>query len=885
MFKQLLALLLCILVAGTPVQAKSPKRKSKKASTETPAKPKESEYDKLFKKKHEVAEGMVKLHKIDGKLYFEFPQALFGREMLLGSVISETSDNLTGVPGSKSYTPLHITFTKTGENVQIREINADNYTLGIDGNILRSLDRNNIPTIFRNFKIDAYNADSTAVVFNVTDLFVSHVKELSPFSYLGAYGGSGTPSLSETFKKELSSLGDVKSFADNLTVKSTLSYTYSVSHPVTKQKLVDKAPFTAVMTRTLVLLPREAYRPRITDSRMSVFPTGKYLYSSKEQRVKAIYLANRWRVEPSDMEAWKRGEQVTPLQPIVFYIDPDFPAKWQPAIYEAVTQWNEVFAKIGFRDVVKALPYPTDDPAFDADNIKYSCIRYAPVPIANAMGPSWVDPRSGEILNASVYVFHDVVKMLNRMIFVQTAQADARVRQVNIPDEVMLDGLRYVLTHEVGHCLGFMHNMSSSAVIPVDSLRSPSFTQKYGTTTSIMDYARFNYVAQPGDMERGVRLTPPRFGVYDDYAVKWLYTPVPEAKTPEEEYEVTSKWITEASADPTFRYGKQQFGSIVDPKSQTEDLGDDAVAASQYGIRNLRYILANLDEWCADGDDDFSYRNGMYSDIVNQYITYIGHVYANIGGIYLNEKMEGDPVEAYACVPREKQRKALKFILAELKQMEWLDNERLLAKMSMLGSPRDAVREAVIKAAVNAPAKKILAINAQLSKDPYTPEACYKDVSDFVWEPTVRNRRLTGDEMAIQREFVKVVATKAGLKNYTGSGSSASAFAATENAAGNEAEDAGWDALRVFENRTPRTPLCSCETCSHGFAPEPQPASVSGFGSPRFQYFTQKDISMLYYNDILRIQNLLRGKVGSATGETRMHYQYLLHNLDKALKK
>ena len=235
MFKQLLALLLCILVAGTPVQAKSPKRKSKKASTETPAKPKESEYDKLFKKKHEVAEGMVKLHKIDGKLYFEFPQALFGREMLLGSVISETSDNLTGVPGSKSYTPLHITFTKTGENVQIREINADNYTLGVDGNILRSLDRNNIPTIFRNFKIDAYNADSTAVVFNVTDLFVSHVKELSPFSYLGAYGGSGTPSLSETFKKELSSLGDVKSFADNLTVKSTLSYTYSVSHPVTKQ--------------------------------------------------------------------------------------------------------------------------------------------------------------------------------------------------------------------------------------------------------------------------------------------------------------------------------------------------------------------------------------------------------------------------------------------------------------------------------------------------------------------------------------------------------------------------------------------------------------------------------------------------------------------------
>ena len=867
MLKQILTLSLCALIAAAPLEAKSRKSSRKKAQTaQTAEKPKESAYDKLFKKKHDVADGMIKLHKVGDKLYFEFPQALFGREMLLGSVISETSDNLTGVPGSKSYVPLHITFTKTSENVQIREINADNYTLGVAGNILRSLDRNNIPTIFRNFKIDAYNADSTAVVFNVTDLFVSHVKELSPFSYLGAYGGSGSPSLSESFKKELSSLDGIKSFADNLTVKSTLSYTYSV-----KQKIVDNEPLTAVMTRTLVLLDEEPYRPRITDSRMSVFPTGKYLYSDKEQRVKAIYLANRWRLEPSDTEAWKRGEQVEPVKPIVFYIDPDFPEKWQPAVYEGVTQWNELFAKIGFKNAVKALPYPEDDPEFDPDNIKYSCLRYAPAPIANAMGPSWVDPRSGEILNASVYVFHDVVKMLNRMIFVQTSQADERVRQVNLPDEVLLDGLRYVLAHEVGHCLGFMHNMSSSSVIPVDSLRSPSFTRKYGTTTSIMDYARFNYVAQPGDRERGVQLTPPRFGVYDEYAVKWLYTPVPDAKTPEEEYAVTSKWITEASADPTYRYGKQQFGGIVDPKSQTEDLGDDAVKASEYGIRNLRYILENLDAWLASGDDDYSQRNGMYTNIVNQYVTYIQHVYANIGGIYLNEKQEGDPVEAVACVPREKQRRALQFILAELKRMEWLDNAPLLEKVTILGSPREAVREAIIKAVVNAPAKKTLAINAQLSKAPYTPEACYKDVSDFVWEPTVRNRRLTEDEMAIQREFLKAAAVKAGLKNYTAGGSTPNAFAA---------DDAGREAFSAFAQPAP---LCSCAGCAHGTAADDD--AVSGFGAPRFQYFTQKDISMIYYNDILRIRDLLRGKVASASGETRMHYQYLLHNLDKALNK
>ncbi len=631
MQKKILVLMLCAMTVVATSQARDKKdrseKKTEKADSSASEKPKETDYDKLLKKPHDVAKGMITLHKIDGKLYFEFPLELFGRQMLLGSVVSETSDNLSGVPGSKSNEPLFITFTKVGDQVQIRQINSDNYTSGVSQNMLSSLDKNNIPTIFRNFEIDAYNPDSTAVVFNVTDLFVGHVKELSPFSYLGAYGGAAK----ESFKKELSYLGAVKSFSDNLTVKSTLSYTFSVTDPATKRTIISDSPFTAVMTRTLVLLDEEPYRPRITDSRMSVFPTGKYLYSDDEQRVKVIYFANRWRLEPSDPEAWQRGELVAPKKPIVFYIDPDFPEKWKPALFEGVSQWSELFAKIGFKDAVQALPYPTDDPEFDPDNIKYSCIRYAPIPIANAMGPSWVDPRSGEILNASVYVFHDVIKMLNRMLFTQTAQADARVRTVNIPDEVILDGLRYVLAHEVGHCLGFMHNMSSSSVIPVDSLRSPSFTAKYGTTTSIMDYARFNYVAQPGDMERGVKLTPPRFGIYDEYAVKWLYTPVLSAQTPEEEYRITSKWITEASADSVYRYGKQQFRATIDPKSQMEDLGDDAVKASDYGIKNLKYILANLNDWCAAEDEDFSFRSSMYGDIVNQYVTYITHIYANVG--------------------------------------------------------------------------------------------------------------------------------------------------------------------------------------------------------------------------------------------------------------
>ena len=667
-----------LLLAAKPSKSKGKnKKKAKTEQTDTASVKKTSDYDKLFKgKKCQTVKGLVTIHKVDGeKLYFELPMSIFGREMLLGSTVSETSNNDHGVVGYKAKDPLHVTFAKEGhKSVQLCLVNDIYSGDGKDKGIDEAVRRSSIPGIYRAFKIEAYNADSTAVVIDVTNLFMEDNDDLTPFDPYSTFGYKPF-SRTTSFQKSNSHLGDIKAFEDNVTVKSYLSYTTTVTYSNGPMigKIEDKRAFTALVTRTLLLLPEKEMRPRIADPRMNIFVTGKARFSSNMNRgTLPVYYARHWRVEPKDVEAYKRGELVEPVKPIVFYLDDAFPALWRDPIRRGVLRWNKAFEKIGFKNVMHIEDFPKDDPEFDPDNLKYSCVRYAPVTIQNAMGPSWTDPRSGEILNASVYVYHDVMKLLNNWLFVQTAQADERVRAVTIPEEVIGDGLRYVVAHEVGHCLGYMHNMSASAVIPVDSLRSPSFTQKYGTTTSIMDYARFNYVAQPGDMERGVRMTPPRFGVYDYYAVKWLYTPVFDAASPEEVYKITSRWITEAAADPVLRYGKQQ-GAVLDPRSQTEDLGDDAVKASEYGIHNLRYILENLDAWLASGDDDYSQRNGMYTNIVNQYVTYIQHVYANIGGIYLNEKLEGDPVEAVACVPREKQRRALQFILAELKRMEWLD--------------------------------------------------------------------------------------------------------------------------------------------------------------------------------------------------------------------
>ena len=634
---------------------------------------KETPYEKFFKgKKCETVKGLIILHKMDNKIYFELPLSLLGKDMLIGSTVTEITNNGFANVGEKPHEPMHVMFTRTDSTINLRQVTCA--YMSKDRNLQERIKTSMMPAIIENLAIKAYSPDSTAVVIDMTNFLLSDNEQLNPFSAYAPVTWSGAW-IEKEFKRNNSQIAKIKAFDDNVSVQSSL--TYSVSLRDKRSYYWYKEPFTAVMTRTFLLLPEEPMRPRLADPRINIFWQGYSEFSNEGNGMKPLYYANRWRLEPKDEAAYRRGELVEPKKPIVFYIDNAFPEMWKPYMKYAVEVWQKAFENIGFKNAIIAKDFPTDDPEFDPDNLKYSCILYSPSSVANAMGPSWTDPRTGEIINASVYVYHNVIKLVQDWRFLHTAAVDSDVRKVVLDDEIIGDCIRYVVSHEVGHCLALMHNMSASAAIPVDSLRSPSFTQKYGTTYSIMDYARNNYVAQPGDKEKGVRLTPPELGLYDMFSISWLYRPLLDAKTPEDEVPTLSKWISEKSGNLAYRYGKQQFRTRLDPSSVEEDLGDDAMKAGVYGIKNLKIILANLNGWVGKDDPDYRFRLNMYNEVIYQYFRYLNNVLMNIGGIYMNERYDGDVLPSYTVVPRKDQRRAVKFLLDQMKDMDWLDAKEM----------------------------------------------------------------------------------------------------------------------------------------------------------------------------------------------------------------
>ncbi|MGB3774501.1 MAG: zinc-dependent metalloprotease, partial [Leeuwenhoekiella sp.] len=425
---------------------------------------------------------------------------------------------------------------------------------------------------------------------------------------------------------------------------------------------------------------------RYFDQRVGWFARGQVDYGLEAQESKTIKYLDRWRLEvkEEDMAKYKAGELVTPKKQIVYYIDRATPKKWVPFIKEGIEDWQVAFEAAGFKDAIIAKDAPTveEDPDWSPEDARYSTVRYLASPIPNANGPHVSDPRSGEILESDINWYHNVMTLLRNWYFVQTAAINEEARGVAFKDEIMGRLIRFVSSHEVGHTLGLPHNMGSSVAYPVDSLRSAEFTKKYGTAPSIMDYARFNYIAQPGD--DGVALMP-NIGIYDKYAIKWGYKPIMDASATGEK-KILDQWILEHAGDPMYRFGAQQR-DIVDPSSQTEDLGDDAVKASLYGIANLKRIVPNLIEWTKEDGKNYDDLATLYSQILSQYNRYMGHVSNNVGGVYEYNKTYDQEGSVYDPVAKERQKESLKFLQEELFiTPEWMIDESILNKIEHDGN-------------------------------------------------------------------------------------------------------------------------------------------------------------------------------------------------------
>lgn len=710
---------------------------------------KESKYDKLLKKNGCVTSRgkWMALHKADGKLYLELSPAMLGRDMLLASTLSSASDHLICEVGSKQADPLHVRFEKIDSLIFLKKVNTKSTYNEKEPGMQLARSRSFTDPVLKKFPVYTYNNDSSSIVFEVTDLLARH-NDLLPV-LPAKYGGVIT--IKAAANKEGELLREIKAFEDNIIVKTDLAYkvTMNVFGLLTIRK---DDPVSVLVTRTLLLLPEEPMQPRISDSRIGIFLTDKQHLTTEEDQIRMYSMIHRWRIEPRDSQAYVRGELSEPVKPIVFYIDNAFPELWKAPLKEGILRWNKAFEKIGFKNVLQVSDFPEDDPGFDPDNLKYSCVRYLPSTTANAMGPSWVDPRSGEIINASVLIYHNVIRLINQWRFIQTAQIDPRVRNKKMPDDVVKESIAYVVAHETGHCLGFMHNMAASSAYPVDSLRSVRFTSECGTTPSIMDYARFNYIAQPGDT--GVKLTPPDLGIYDDFLVKWAYQPIAQARSAWEEIAALEQWLDEHAGDARFRYGRQQLLERYDPGSIEEDLGDDPLKAGEYGIANLKYILSHLDEWIT-GDGDASHKEQLMEQMTEQYFRYVNNVLYEVGGIYLTDVKDGTPGQRFQAVPREKQQAALKWVIGQFRTCDWLYDKQLSRKMNMKVNEAYTVRAQIARALLASYQRVVL--SAHLADEPYTLKEYFEDVYQGIWKNTIAGKELSEGEKMLQTQSVSMI--------------------------------------------------------------------------------------------------------------------------------
>lgn len=634
-------------------------------------------YGEIISKGTKTQLGYFKVHQKEKKFYFEVPDSILGREILIVNRISKASADMRngnfGLAGDQIGEGIYRFEKGPADKLFLRRISFSEYAKDSTATMYASVTKNNVQAIAEAWPVVAMSKDSTSVVVDVTD-FLNSDNEIIYFDQKRYKERAGVGAQ----QNEKSYVEYVHANKTNVEIRAVK--TYAAGRNPTSNN------YTVELNSSMVLLPKVPMRPRIADARVGYFTKSFRDFDANEQGVATTTYATRWRLEPKpeDVEKYKRGELVEPAKKIVFYLDPVTPKKWIPYLMQGVNDWQKAFEGAGFKNAIVALEAPANlqDSSWSIDDASHSGIIYRPSAVTNAMGPSVADPRSGEIIESHIFWYHNVMALLQKWYMVQAAAVDPRARKAKFDDKLMGELIRFVSSHEVGHTLGLMHNFGASSTTPVEKLRDKAWVEKHGHTPSIMDYARFNYVAQPEDniSEKGIF---PRINDYDMWAIKWGYTWRPEFKTAEEEEKALVKIVTDStSRNPRLWFGNE--AEQFDPRSQNEDLGDDAMLAGAYGIKNLKRMMPQIDKWVSIPGEGPEKLFSAYEGIWDQYTLYMGHVLKNVGGVYHNVKVNGEAGYVSKAVPFAKQQRAVKFLNANLfNTPTWLHNPAVAVKLGV----------------------------------------------------------------------------------------------------------------------------------------------------------------------------------------------------------
>ena len=668
-----LALSACASRAQDPAPAPAPQQQGQPAEGQTGQQRRRARpYAQVVTDRAVTDTGGISVHRVDDRWFFEVPDSLIGRDFLLVSRIAGVPANFGGfLSAGTSVEERVVRWERQRDRIILRTIAYDavaDDTLPI----AISVASNNVGAILAAFPVEAYGKDSASFVIDVGSFFSGDTPALSGLS----------PAQRRQYQVRRldparSFLTSVKSFPQNVEVRHT--QTFEATEPPADR---TSGTISLDMRQSIVLLPKVPMRPRYADPRAGFFAVTRVNYGLEVQKADSQSFIRRWRLEPKDPAAYARGELVEPVKPIVYYIDPATPRRWRPYVRMGIEDWQKPFEKAGFKNAVLARDPPSaaEDPDWDPEDIRYSVVRWAASLVRNAVGPSTSDPRTGEIIESDITFYHNHMRSYRNRLLIETGAANPVARTLDMPEELMGETMRKVITHEVGHAIGLPHNMIASSSIPIDSLRSASFASRYGVSLTIMDYARQNYIAQPGDS-----LTPMSFvrrlGPFDDFIVNWGYRVIPEARTPEEERPILDRWLREQNGPMRYRY-LPQFLAGVDPRSQTEDIGDDPVRASTYAIENLKRVMPNLVAWTTRDGDDYSELNELYGEALGMWARYMGHVVSVIGGVQVDLKTADQDGVVFSAVDRDRQQAALRFIGEQVfRTPSWLAPDEILSRI------------------------------------------------------------------------------------------------------------------------------------------------------------------------------------------------------------